>query len=709
MSQKTGVYLCSGCGIAESLDTGRLTQIAINELPQAIVRTSPAFCLDDVRIIKDDIANGVDTVLIAACSSRVNTDVFSFSPAAVHRVNLREQVVWSHPPKTEETQSLADDYLRMGLVKAQKSRSPMPYERKTDRTILVVGGGIAGISAGLSAANAGYSVVLIEKNSQLGGFAAALYKSFPIRQPYDGLEQYELEKRISEVANHPSIAHFLSSTVETISGEPGNFDVVLNVNGEERQIKAGAMINATGWKPGGLAQFEPYGLGRCRNAITSVDLEQMAREGHILRPSDQREASAVAIVLCETSQDEKSLPYGGNVTSLVALKQARYIREQNPDTAVYLLHQDLQTPGRYEYFYRSVQKDQGIFFLRGEIRSAWADKHEDIVLEIGDTALGGTVRIQAGLVVLSAGMVPNTEAGALHLRYLQGAELPKTKFGFADSHFICFPYETRRTGIYSAGCVRKPQDMEASARDGAAAALKAIQCVGNASAGSAVHPRSGDLSYPDFFMQKCTSCGRCSQECPFGAIELNEKKNPVINPNRCRRCGICMGACPVQIISFSDYSVDILSSMIRAVEIPEGDDDKMRILVLACENDAYPALDMAGINRIPSPANVRVMPVRCLGSVNSVLVADAVSRGFDGVVLLGCKSGDDYQCHFIQGSQLLLKRMENVRETLNRLALEPERVDVQEVAISDYSSLPGRLALFTETIKTLGPNPFKGF
>jgi quinone-modifying oxidoreductase subunit QmoB len=285
-----------------------------------------------------------------------------------------------------------------------------------------------------------------------------------------------------------------------------------------------------------------------------------------------------------------------------------------------------------------------------------------------------------------------------------------SKYGFADSNFLCFPYETRRTGIYSAGCVRKPMDLAAASLDGSAAALKAIQSIEKASAGAAVHPRVGDLSYPSFFLQKCTMCGRCSQECPFGAIELVPEKNtPFVVTNRCRRCGTCMGACPVQIISFDDYTVDMVASMIKAVEIPEGDDEKPRILVLACENDAYPALDMAGINRLQLPASLRVIPVRCLGSVNAIMTADAFSRGFDGVLLLGCKSGDDYQCHFIKGSELLGTRMENVRETLSRLMLEPERATVMEVAISEFDSLPGRLDEFVAAIKAVGPNPMKGF
>ena len=106
---------------------------------------------------------------------------------------------------------------------------------------------------------------------------------------------------------------------------------------------------------------------------------------------------------------------------------------------------------------------------------------------------------------------------------------------------------------------------------------------------------------------------------------------------------------------------------------------------------------------------MRVIPVRCLGSVNSILIADAVSRGFDGVALLGCKPGEDYQCHFIRGSELLETRMGNVQETLERLALEPERVKVMELAISESHRIPAMLEEFVNTIKTIGPNPMKGF
>ncbi len=709
MAKKTGVYVCSGCGIGGALDTGKL--LALAAATGGPVRTSPAFCLEDARLIRADIEQeGVDGVVIAACSPRVNTDVFRFPSAFVERVNLREQVAWSHPPNLEETQSLAEDYLRMGMVRAQKAVPPTPYTEANERTVLVVGGGTAGVSAAISAARSGFSVVLVEKEPQLGGYAAKLHRQFPKRPPYQELEQTEIAARIHELETLSGVMVLTSAQVQEISGQPGRFTARIATAKGSNDVTVGAIVLATGWRPAATEKYERYGLGKYRNVVTSMELEAMAAAGGIRRPSDGRPARRIAFVLCDGEGDDAHLPYGGNVSSLVALKQATYVR-QRPDTTAFVFYGDMQTPGQYEYFYRTVQADPGILFSRGQVKSVGEDGGGGMVFDVSDTLMGGDIRLEVDLLVLSTGMEPSTlgPEEALGLAYLQGKSVPTTKFGYVDSHFICFPYETRRTGIYSAGAVRSAMDLTASARDGRAAALKAIQSIEKSSAGQAVHPRVGDLSYPQFYMHKCTSCGRCTQECPFGALELNEKKNPVLSPNRCRRCGICMGACPVQIISFNDYSVDMLSSMIKAVEIPEGDEEKPRILALACENDAYPALDMAGINRLQYPASVRVIPVRCLGSVNSILIADAVSRGFDGVALLGCKPGEDYQCHFIRGSELLGTRMDNVQETLGRLALEPERVQVMELAISESDRIPAMLEEFVRVIKMIGPNPMKGF
>jgi quinone-modifying oxidoreductase subunit QmoB len=149
--------------------------------------------------------------------------------------------------------------------------------------------------------------------------------------------------------------------------------------------------------------------------------------------------------------------------------------------------------------------------------------------------------------------------------------------------------------------------------------------------------------------------------------------------------------------------------MIKAVEIPDEFEEKPRLLGFVCENDAYPALDFSAVQRIKHSAFIRLIPVRCLGSVNIVWIADALSRGFDGILLLGCKSGDDYQCHFIRGSELMGKRGENVKEKLTQLALEEERVRLEEISIQEYSRIPEIINEFQEEIEEVGLNPFKGF
>jgi quinone-modifying oxidoreductase subunit QmoB len=298
-------------------------------------------------------------------------------------------------------------------------------------------------------------------------------------------------------------------------------------------------------------------------------------------------------------------------------------------------------------------------------------------------------------------------ASVLNMVYRQGKDLPLLKHGFNDSHFICFPYETRRTGVYTAGPVRRPMDMTQAIEDATGAALKAIQAVENAELGRAAHPRSGDLSYPSFRKEGCTQCKRCTVECPFGAIDEDEQRYPQFNESRCRRCGTCMGACPVRVISFENYSVDTVGSQVKGVEIPDQFSEKPRILVLACENDAYPALDMAAMNRIQYSAFARVVPVRCLGSVNTIWVTDALNAGYDGVVLMGCQKGENYQCHFVKGSEMAHYRMSKIDDTLKQLSLEVERVKTYEVAITDIQRAPALINDMADTIAKIGMSPLK--
>jgi len=741
MDKKTGTYICSGCGIGDALDADKLCELATKEYKVDLCRIHPSLCGEEgAQVIKKDIEDGVNTVVIAACSPRAKSDSFSYdtTTTVLERVNLREHVIWTHPSDDEDTQMLAEDYLRMGLARAQKVSPPEPFQEAIDKTILVVGGGISGLSSALGAAKAGYEVCLVEKSPSLGGWMTKLYKQFPKHPPYHELEDTGIEAKIKEVEENPRIKIFVGTEIEKIEGAPGMFDVQLRQNGNQSNLKAGAIVQATGFTPYDASKLDSLGFGKCPDVITTLQMEEIAQEGKIKRPSDGKEAESVAFILCAGSRDENHLTYCSSVCCLTALKQALYVRQQNPDSKVYILYKDIRTPAQYEDFYSWVQEDGSVVFARGEVLNITEDGGKGLVVEFNDVLLGEVIAVKADMVVLATGMVPNSVPGevqlakadsgttageeasaeiapdsgfyaspALHLKYRQGPELPTLKYGFPDSHFICFPYETRRTGIYAAGCVRQPADSAVSVEDATGAALKAIQCVELTARGYAVHPRTWDQTYPDLFMQRCTQCKRCTEECPFGVYNEDEKFNPLPNPTRCRRCAICMGSCPERIISFKDYSVDIISSMIKAIEVPDEFEEKPRVVAFLCENDAYPALDIAGINRLAYNPYVRVIPVRCLGSVNIVWIADALSKGIDGILMIGCKYGDDYQCHFVKGSELADYRMEKVQETLTRLVLEKDRLQVHQLSISEYEKLPQIFDDFLKRMEEIGPNPYK--
>ncbi|MDI6734962.1 MAG: hydrogenase iron-sulfur subunit [bacterium] len=755
MDKKLGVYICSGCGIGESLDMEKLSKVATMGYKVPVCKTHPYLCGEEgLGIINSDgEAEGVNTIVIAACSSRVNHDIFAFDTNKImERVNLREQVIWSQavsevlPPNNEDTQMMAEDYLRMGIVKAQKTELLVPYkpEGEISRIILVVGGGISGMTAAIEAGKAGRQVVLVEKEQTLGGFAGRLYKQFPKQSLYQSLQLPPHEILLKEIESNPNIKVYTSAKIKKIAGGPGLFDVTLEQEGkpsqdEAVQFRVGAIVLAAGFVPYDAAKLSHLGFGSSPNVITSVQMEDLAKKGKITRPSDGKEATNVAFIQCAGSRDPNHLPYCSTFCCSTSLKQAIYVREQNQDAEAYIFYKDMRTMGQYEDFYIRAQEDEGIFLTKGEVVGVETIAGNNLAVTVENTLLGENIRVEADLVVLATGIVPATaiefitgeepqptteeckveettapkeviiRSDILNLDYRQGPELPQLRYGFPDSHFICFPYETRRTGIYAAGCVRHPMDMSASMDDAVGAALKAIQCIELTNQGKAVHPRVGDESYPEFFMQRCTQCKRCTDECPFGAINEDEKFNPLPSLTRCRRCGTCLGACPERIISFKNYSIDIVSSMMKAIEVPEEDEEKPRILAFMCENDAIPALDMAGVNRLQITPYLRVIPVRCLGSMNLVWISDALSKGIDGILLIGCKHGDDYQCHFVKGSELANYRLSKVKETLDRLRLESERVKLVQLSINEYDLLPGIFKEFMETMEKIGPNPFKGF
>ncbi len=748
--ERIGVFLCSGCGIGEALDLEAVKRIA--EELGATCTIHPCLCSEEgvaaLCSVLDDGTN--DSLVIAACSPRSQCRVFSFDAekTTVERVGLREQVVWSHPAGDEDTQAMAEDLVRMSIARMGEEKLPVRLEEEIADPVLVVGGGLTGMEAALAAAGMGHPVFLIESSDHLGGALSGLPEVLPVAPPYDRPHQSMIPALIEQVEKNDRIRVLLSTKISSIKGQPGQFEMDVEGPAGAEHLLAGAIVQATGAHPYDVSKVVGLGYGSLPDVITAAELDAMLASGRLARPSDGQTPKHVAFVQCAGSRNSDHLPYCSGECCATTMRQVLTLGRDFPGTEASVLYRDIRTPGQLEHLYQAAQEQPGAFFIRATVRSIEGSGDGRMSVALEQTLLPELTSIEADLVVLATGMVPNSADGEairmlhdaqnrvehgesdvqkeeaqkivdelrahegteiLNLEYRQGPDLPVLAYSFPDSHYICFPYETRRTGIYAAGAVRAPMDPAQAMEDAWGAALKAVQCIEAAKRGEAVHPRSGDIGVPEFFLQRCTQCKRCTEECPFGTLNEDEKGTPELNPLRCRHCGICMGACPERIISFPDYSVTAVSAMIKAIEVPEEDEEKPRILGLLCENDAYPALDAAaqlGKNWNPW---VRIIPVRCLGSVNVVWIADALSRGIDGVILIGCKHGDDYQCHYIRGSELATTRLENVQETLDRLALESERIRIVELAHDEFSRIPTILDEFAETIDELGPNPYKGF
>ncbi len=742
---KTAAYICKGCELGARLDTATLVKTATKDGKMNLVREHDFLCsADGVAMIRNDIDNeAVTHIAICACSRRAKTEAFNFTTVAMSRGNLREGVIWIRPDTDEAretTQEMAEDYVRMACAEVKAMKVPEGNQNTgTSKTLLVVGGGMSGMTAALEASKTGYKVVLIEKTGSLGGMAGKLWKRIPNREPFKAPMDSGVADLVAQIDADANIKVYLNAVIAKTAGSPGRFKVDIAVeSGPTVTEDIGAIIQASGFTPYDMNKLPHLGGGQA-NVVDQLGLEAMAKaaNGGPIKRADGKEVKSVVFVQCAGQRDatKEHLEYCSGHCCATSVKQAMYFKDANPDVDTVVLYTDLRMPGNNEDFYRAAQ-NKGVIFSKGVVSNV-AASGAGCTVKFKDLILNEETSADADLVVLATGMVPTTgpdldqlseanraaeggDQGAkeqviqmmsksvLNLDYRQGPDVPQFKHGFNDSHFICFPYETRRTAIYAAGPVRRPMDIAQATEDATGAAMKAIQAMENAGLGKAAHPRSGDLSFPTARLEGCTQCKRCTVECPFGAIDEDERRFPLFNESRCRRCGTCMGACPVRVISFENYSVNTVGAQIKAVDIPDEFSEKPRVLILACENDAYPALDMAGMNHNEYDPFVRVIPVRCLGSVNTIWITDALNSGYDGVMLMGCKHGEQYQCHFVKGSELGRYRMSKIYDTLKGMNLEEERLMDLEVAITDIDTLPKKINDYAARIVEMGMSPFKG-
>ncbi|MGD8909093.1 MAG: FAD-dependent oxidoreductase, partial [Chromatiales bacterium] len=341
--KKFAGYVCTGCGLSERLDTGQLETTATRDGKMQSCKQHEMLCsAEGVQMIKDDIANeGVTHVMIAACSKRAKVEAFNFTEVALTRANLREGVIWVRPDSDENretTQEMADDYIRMACAELKSMSKPAPSgEQSLNKNILVVGGGVTGMTAALEASAAGYPVHLVEKSGALGGAVAGYYKMIPTRSPYAEPAENPVPGMIAAIEADSNITVHLNSTLAKTEGAPGRFSVeVATESGSSETLSIGAMVQASGWKPFDANKLPEFAYGKTPDVVTNHELEALAiaaNGGPIKRPSDGKEVTSVCFIqnAGQCSDKEGHLSYFSGVTDLVSIKQAMYFKELNGD------------------------------------------------------------------------------------------------------------------------------------------------------------------------------------------------------------------------------------------------------------------------------------------------------------------------------------------------------------------------------------------
>ncbi len=249
---KIGIYICTGCDIGEAVEADKLVEMAEEDCSPAVCKVHEALCSDEaVNMIKGDITSeNLNRVVVCACSGRYLTDIFNFGDdLLLERVPLREYAAWSQPPKEEDTQMCAADYIRMAAAKMEHSEPPVAEPVDLCKRILVVGGGVTGLTSAFAAAEAGYEVVLVEKEAELGGRVRGFAGVFPKRPPYREIQPTGIDALIESVKTLSNIKIYTSSTVQEIHGQPGEYAVTIQNGAGASKEQIGAVGLASGWNP----------------------------------------------------------------------------------------------------------------------------------------------------------------------------------------------------------------------------------------------------------------------------------------------------------------------------------------------------------------------------------------------------------------------------------------------------------------------------
>ncbi len=563
---RVGVYICHcGINIAATIDIPAVAAFAA-QLPGVVIARDYTYMCSEPgqRLIQQDIAElKLNRIVVASCSPRMHEFTFrttiaeaGLNPYCLEMANIREQCSWVHPAGELTTQK-AKELVASAAAKALILQPLELRQVEVAPSVLVIGGGAAGMQAALDIADAGFHAVIVERTAQLGGTAAGLACTFPTLETAGGLVQ----ELIDRVTQHARITTLLEAEIVQINGYVGNFKVQIWQKDRAIDEMVGAIIVATGFEVFDAGLKPELGYGVYPQVITTLDFERMAREGAFL---DGRTPKQVVFIQCVGSRDQamgsqgvyETHPYCSRICCMVTAKQARMVREKLPNAQVTVFYMDVRAFGKgFEEFYDQT-REGGVIYRRGNPAEILR-RGERVVVRAEDTLLGELVEVEADLVVLAVGMTPRADTGTL----AGLLKLSRSADGFfLEAHPKMRPVETAMAGIFLAGCCQGPKDLADTVTQARAAAAAALIPIlrGEVQVEAAT-------SFVD--EELCAGCGQCARVCAFSALTLHPRRGVMtVNAVLCQGCGACSAACPSGAINVHQATFMQVMAQVTALE-----------------------------------------------------------------------------------------------------------------------------------------------
>ncbi len=556
---RVGVFVCRcGANIGRVVDVPGIAEYA-KGLPGVVhVEESLFACATNTaKAISDTIRDkGLNRVVVAACTPRTHEPLFrdTLREAGVNQyffdmANIREHCTWVHSKEQEAATEKAKDIVRMSVARAGKLEPLDEFSLPVDKTALVVGGGVAGMTSAHTLAEQGYETYLIEKASDLGGVANRIHFTL------EGMDVQAFIKDLKKkVYRHPKIHAIMDAAVTHVDGYVGNFTTTVKSKGRTRTIKHGAAIIATG-----AAEYKPteYLYGKSDQVMTLLEMEgKLARQEEKLMTAQ----SVVMIQCVGCRNDDRN--YCARVCCSGAMKNALMMKALKPEVEIYVLFRDIRTYGFREDYYREAS-NQNVKFIRFEpddkpqLESLEQGGRSFIRVTAFDAILGRKLELDVDAIVLAAAVIP--AAGAAELARMFKVPLGPDGF-FQEAHAKLRPVDFAAEGVYLCGTAQYPKHMSETITQAYGAAGRALTLLSRdtvVASGAVCSVAARD----------CVSCGACISVCTYGAISFEDTprgKKAVVNAVLCKGDGLCVAKCPTAAISLSHYTDDEVFNQIDA-------------------------------------------------------------------------------------------------------------------------------------------------